>query len=58
MTNKLEIRQYLIEQVTEPVRWEQGVRHMNDAGVDLFLEMGCGKTLAGFNKRIGEARRQ
>lgn len=49
----LEIRQFLIEQVTQPVRWEQGIRHLMDAGVDLFVEMGCGKTLAGFNKRIG-----
>ena len=31
------------------------MRHMNDAGVDLFLENGCGKTLAGFNKRIGRS---
>lgn len=51
--NLLEIRQYLIEQVTQPVRWEQGIRHMMQEGIDLYIEMGCGKTLAGFNKRIG-----
>lgn len=48
-----EIRQLLIKQVTSPVRWEQGVRKMAEKGVDLFVEIGCGKTLAGFNKRIG-----
>lgn len=48
-----EIRQNLIKQVTHSVRWEQGMRTMADQGVDLFIEMGCGKTLAGFHKRIG-----
>ncbi len=48
-----EIRRNLIKQVTHSVRWEQGVRYMMGAGVDLFVEMGCGTTLAGFNKRIG-----
>jgi [acyl-carrier-protein] S-malonyltransferase len=48
-----EIRQNLIRQVTSPVRWEQGIRKMNEHGVDLYLEIGCGKTLAGFNKRMG-----
>lgn len=48
-----QIQQNLIKQVTSPVRWEQGVRYMASKGVDLFLEIGCGKSLAGFNKRIG-----
>lgn len=50
-----EMRRQLIRQVTHPVRWEQGVRAMANDGVDLFVEIGCGKTLAGFNKRIGVA---
>ncbi len=45
------IRSFLIQQVTNAVRWEQGIRAMQD--VDLFLEIGCGRTLAGFNKQIG-----
>jgi|LakMenEpi03Aug12_release.lakeMendotaPanAssembly.Ray.scaffolds.fasta_scaffold01263_6 [acyl-carrier-protein] S-malonyltransferase len=48
-----EIRENLIRQVTQPVRWEQGIRKMGEFGVDLFVEIGCGKTLSGFNKRIG-----
>lgn len=48
-----EIHQHLIKQVTHSVRWEQSIRQMNNAGIDLFIEIGCGKTLAGFNKRIG-----
>lgn len=48
-----EIRRNLILQVTNPVRWEQGVHYMMDRGVDLCVELGCGKALTGFNKRIG-----
>ena len=48
-----EIRRQLIEQVTSPVRWEQGIRVLDAKGVDFYLEIGCGKTLSGMNKRIG-----
>ncbi|MBM3208006.1 MAG: ACP S-malonyltransferase [Chlamydiae bacterium] len=48
-----DIRNQLIEQVTQPVRWEKGIHSMVASGVDLFIEIGCGKTLAGMNKRIG-----
>lgn len=47
------IRTNLIKQVTSSVRWEQSIRKMEEMGVDLYIEMGPGKTLAGFNKRIG-----
>lgn len=48
-----EVKENLISQVTHPVRWEQSMRHMAENGVDLFVELGCGKTLAGFHKRMG-----
>ena len=47
------IRQQLIKQVTSPVRWQQSIETMISHGIDLFVEVGCGKVLAGFNKRIG-----
>lgn len=47
------IQHNLIEQVVSPVRWEQGVRAMDKEGVTLYVEIGCGKTLSGMNKRIG-----
>ncbi len=47
-----EIRHYLICQVTQSVRWEQGVLAMKAAGFELFLEIGCGKTLTGLNKKM------
>lgn len=46
------VRQHLIRQVTSPVRWEQGIRAMTPY-VDLYIEIGCGRTLAGMNKQIG-----
>lgn len=47
------VRHYLIEQVTHSVCWEQGIRAMESQNIDLYLEIGPGKTLAGMNKRIG-----
>ena len=34
------------------MRWEQSVRKMMEYGVTDFVEIGPGKTLAGFMKRI------
>jgi [acyl-carrier-protein] S-malonyltransferase len=48
-----QVRALLVQQVTRPVRWEAGIRAIEKQGVDLYLEIGCGKTLSGMNKRIG-----
>ena len=47
-----EFKQNLIDQVTNPVRWEQGIREIDKNGIELYWEIGPGKTLSGFNKRI------
>lgn len=47
-----QIIQNLIKQVTSPVRWEQGIRAMDKNEVELYLELGPGKTLSGLNERI------
>lgn len=47
-----EIRHNLIAQVTSPVRWEKCVKSIEAHGVDEYVEIGCGKVLAGFNRRI------
>lgn len=47
------IKNNLIHQVTHSVRWEQGIRDLMNRGVELFIEIGCGQSLSGFNKRIG-----
>lgn len=49
----VEIQKLLTEQVTSPVRWHNAVSTIDKDGVQLFLEIGCGKTLSGMNKRIG-----
>lgn len=39
-------------QVKNPVRWQQTVENMIAEGVDTFIEVGVGKTLAGLIKKI------
>jgi len=50
-----EVRQFLIDQVAKATRWEKGVRAMGD--IDLFVEIGPGRSLSGMNKKIGVAGR-
>lgn len=50
-----EIKDCLARQVTHSVRWEQGVSAMMRQNIALFLEIGCGKTLAGLNRKMGMA---
>jgi [acyl-carrier-protein] S-malonyltransferase len=52
-SNLDEIRSNLIAQVASPTQWEEGVRLLDQEGVELFIEMGPGKTLTGMNKKIG-----
>lgn len=47
-----ETQKLLSLQVSESVRWEQSIRNMIADGVDTFVEIGPGKTLAGFMKKI------
>lgn len=51
-TNLDVIKELLIKQVTQPVRWEDCVRSMEQMQVDTYIEMGPSKTLAGMNKKI------
>lgn len=48
-----QIRKNLIRQVTSSVRWEQGIRSIERRGAVDYIEIGCGKTLAAMNRRIG-----
>lgn len=45
-------RELLAEQVSSPVRWMQSMENMIADGVDIFVEIGPGRTLAGFMKKI------
>lgn len=46
------IRERLVAQVRSPVRWTEIVRALAAAGVDMAVECGPGKVLAGLNRRI------
>lgn len=48
----LEIHQRLVEQVTSSVRWEDSMRCLLAQGYTRFIELGPGKALSGFMKRI------
>lgn len=47
-----ETKELLTKQVSSPVRWMQSMENMIREGVDTFVEIGPGKTLAGFMKKI------
>lgn len=47
-----ELKKILVSQVVSPVRWEDSLRKMLDAGIDEFYEIGPGKVLTGLLKRI------
>lgn len=46
------IKELLCRQVSSSVRWQQSVERMIADGVDTFVEMGPGKTLSGFMRKI------
>lgn len=52
VTDIKETKALLAKQISSPVRWEESVRTMIADGVDTFVEIGPGKTLAGFMRRI------
>lgn len=47
-----EIRQLLIQQVVQPVRWEDSMRYLLGEGCDEFYEVGPGRVLRGLLRRI------
>jgi len=50
--DKYEIKKLLVEQVSSSVLWEDSVRNMIEQGVDTFIEVGPGKSLSAFVKKI------
>ncbi|WP_273431935.1 ACP S-malonyltransferase [Chitinibacter tainanensis] len=51
-SNPEQIRDALVRQLYQPVRWVETVQKMVADGVDLVAECGPGKVLVGLNKRI------
>ena len=52
VTDKGQVKELLTKQVSSSVRWEQTIRRMIEDGVDTFIEIGPGKTLSGFMRKI------
>lgn len=47
-----DIRDLLRKQIMSPVLFEDSINHMLNQGIDTFIELGPGKTLSGFVKKI------
>lgn len=47
-----DVKPLLVKQVSSSVRWQQSMEMLLADGVDTFVEIGPGKTLAGFMKKI------
>lgn len=52
VTDSRETKKLLTEQISEPVRWQQSMEYMIQNGVDTFVEIGPGRTLSGFLRKI------
>lgn len=52
VTDKNDVKELLKKQVYSSVRWQQSLELMIKDGVDEFIEIGPGHTLAGFVKKI------
>ena len=46
------VKSLLVQQVSSSVLWQQSVERMISEGVDTFIEIGPGKTLTGFMRKI------
>ena len=51
ITDKAQIKALLEKQVYSPVRWEQTLYELEKMGVDTIIEVGPGKTIAGFVRK-------
>lgn len=56
ITRAAEIPAVLEAQVNHPVRWEESIRWLIAQGVEAFIEVGPGRSLSGFVKRIAKPR--
>ena len=54
ITDKSKVKDLLIRQVSNSVLWEECVKAMIADGVDTFVEIGPGKTLIGFIKKLNK----
>jgi [acyl-carrier-protein] S-malonyltransferase len=49
-----EVKDYLVRQVSSSVRWQQTIERLIADGADEFVEIGPGRSLSGFMKKINK----
>lgn len=49
--NPARIKEFLVEQLTAPIKWYQTMRYFRDNGIDTIIEIGPGKVLSGLARR-------
>ena len=54
VTDRNQVKTLLKDQVSSSVKWQQSIERMLEDGVDTFIEIGPGKTLTGFMKKINK----
>lgn len=54
VTDVKETKELLSKQVASSVRWQDSVENMIEDGVDVFVEIGVGKTLSGFIRKVNK----
>ena len=52
VTDRAMIKELLARQIASPVRWRESMEALIREGVDTFIEIGPGKTLSGFLRKI------
>ena len=55
VSQKDKLKELLIDQIENRVRWRESVIKMIDNGVNHFIEIGPGKVLSGLVKRIDKS---
>ena len=55
VTKAEDVKPLLTKQVASSVRWQQTVERMIADGADTFVEIGPGKTLTGFMRKINRS---
>jgi len=55
VTETEQVADLLTSQISAPVKWQQSVEKMIENGINIFIEIGPGKTLTGFLKKINRS---
>ncbi|MEK6583482.1 MAG: malonyl CoA-acyl carrier protein transacylase, partial [Nitrospirota bacterium] len=54
VNNAVDIKDALVRQLTNPVRWDDSMQFLVNRGFNTFVEVGPGRVLSGLQKRIAK----